>query len=175
LLGLDPSGDAVRAGDADSDTDTVRRIARELGAMDAGRARWLAAFAYILGRAAHADQHVSAEETQKMEHTVARWGGLTPAQSALVVQIAQSQSSLFGATQDFVVTRLFKEMSSAAEREELLHCLFAVTAADDSITSPEEALLRQIAAELGLSDRDYLAVRSHYNHQRSVMKGLPGT
>ena len=61
-----------------------------------------------------------------------------------------------------------------AQREELLHCLFAISAADDSISSQEESVVRQIASEIGLSDRDYLAIRSTYNHKRAVMKNLPG-
>jgi uncharacterized tellurite resistance protein B-like protein len=170
LLGLPGADEPAR----DRDTETVRRIVQELGAMEPERARYLAAFAFILSRGAHADLHISPEETQEMEGAVARWGGLSPAQSVLVVQIAQSQSSLFGATQDFVVTRQFGTMSTPAQREELLHCLFAVSAADDSISSEEESVLRQIASELGLSDRDFLAIRSTYNHKRSVMKNLPG-
>lgn len=170
LLGLQDAGEPER----DRDSETVRRIVRELGAMDPERARYLAAFAFILSRGAHADLHVSPEETRAMEHAVARWGGLSAAQSVLVVQIAQSQSSLFGATQDFVITRQFGTMSTPAQREELMHCLFAVTASDDSISSEEEAALRQIASELGLSDRDFLAIRSNYNHKRAVMKDLPG-
>jgi uncharacterized tellurite resistance protein B-like protein len=170
LLGLPGADEPAR----DRDTETVRRIVRELGAMEPERARYLAAFAFILSRGAHADLHVSPEETRAMEDAVALWGGLSAAQAVLVVQIAQSQSSLFGATQDFVVTRQFGTMSTPAQREELLHCLFAVSAADDSISSAEESVLRQIATELGLSDRDFLAIRSTYNHKRAVMKGLPG-
>ena len=171
LLGLQGADEPAR----DRDTETVRRIVQELSAMEPGQARYLAAFAFILSRGAHADLHVSPEETRAMEHAVAQWGGLSPAQAVLVVQIAQSQSSLFGATQDFVVTRQFGVMSTPAQREELLHCLFAVSAADDSISSEEESVLRQIASELGLSDRDFLSIRSNYNHKRAVMKGLPGS
>jgi len=170
LLGLQDAD----ASKPDRDTETVRRIVQELGAMEPERARYLAAFAFILSRVAHADLHVSPEETRAMEAAVARWGGLSSAQSVLVVKIAQSQSSLFGPTQDFVVTRQFGALSTPAQREELLHCLFAVTASDDSISSQEEAVLRQIASELGLTDRDFLAIRSTYNHKRAVMKDFPG-
>ena len=172
LLGLEPA--AAAGSGADADTATVRRIAQELESMQPDQARYLAAFAFILSRVAHADAHVSAEETQAMETTVARWGGLSPAQSVLVVQIAKMQSSLFAATEDFLVTRQFKSMSTPEQRIELLHCLFAVAAADDSIASVEEAAVRQIASELGLADRDYLAIRSGYNAKREVMKNLPG-
>jgi uncharacterized tellurite resistance protein B-like protein len=170
LLGLGPESTNQR----DSDTETVRRIVRELEAMEPDRARYLAAFAFVLARVAHADAHVSTEETLAMERAVTAWGGLTPPQATLVVEIAKLQTSLLGATEDYVVTRQFKSLSTAEQREELLHALFAVSAADDSISSVEEALVRQIAGELGLADRDYLAVRSRYNHKREVLKNFPG-
>ena len=151
----------------------MRRIARELEALEPERARYLAAFAFVLTRVANADAQVSDDETRSMESIVMRYGGLSQAQAVLVVQIAKTQASLFGATEDFLVTRQFKEMATPAQREELLHCLFAVSAADDSISGAEETLVRQIASELGLAAQDFLAVRSHYNDKRQVLKDRP--
>jgi hypothetical protein len=45
------------------DTETVRRIVRELDQLDPSRARFLAAFAYVLSRVAGADLKVSETET----------------------------------------------------------------------------------------------------------------
>lgn len=170
LLGLGPQDTAPTG-----DTNTVRRIVQELEAMEPAQARYLAAFAFVLSRVANEDAHVSPEETQEMERIVRRWGGVSEAQSVLVVQIAKTQSNLLGPTEDYLVTRQFKTMSSAAQREELLHCLFAVSAADDSISSAEETLARQIASELDVTDRDFLAIRARYSEKRAVMKNLPGT
>src|SRR4030095_11944574 len=121
----------------DGDTETVRRITAELDAMEPEKARYLAALAFVLARVAHADFNVSAEETRSMEEIVQRYGCVSQAQAVLVVQIAKSQAALFGATEDFLVTRQFRVMSTPQQREELLHCLFAVSAADDSISSLE--------------------------------------
>jgi uncharacterized tellurite resistance protein B-like protein len=171
LLGLQSrTGASAR----DGDTETVRRIVKELEAMEPERARYLAAFAFILSRVALADAHASPEETQEIERTVERWGGVSPAQAVLVVQIAKAQASLFGGTEDFLVTRQFKSMTTPAQREELLHCLFAVSAADDSISSEEESVMRQIASELDLPDREFVAIRSRYNDKREILKNLPG-
>ena len=40
---------------ADGDTATVRRISAKLSRLDPERAKYLAAFAYVLARVAHAD------------------------------------------------------------------------------------------------------------------------
>ena len=55
------------------------------------------------------------------------------------------------------------------QRRELLRCLFAVCAADHAITAAEEAQVRQVANELGLSHSDYVQVRLKYAHRRTVL------
>lgn len=173
LLGIGESDDGAES--QTTENESVARIVAEIDALDPERARFVAAFAYVLGRVAHADNHVSAAETQKMRQIVMRLGHLPEAQAKLVVDVAQHQTQLFGATQDFLVTREFKHIASPAQRHELLDCLFAVSAADDSISSVEEEHIRQIATELGFSHPEYIAARSEYNDKRDVLKGLPGS
>lgn len=154
------------------DTATVRKIVRALEAMDAERARFVAAFAYLLSRVANADLDISADETRAMEDIVRSFGELPEEQAVLIVEIAKSQNRLFGGTEDFQVAQEFKRLSSREQREELLHCLFAVSAADDEISGDEEAGIRQISDELGFSHREYVEVRTHYNDKRSVMRRI---
>jgi len=47
---------------AEGDTDTVRRIVAELDKLEPGRARYLAAFAYVLSRVAGADLQIQVED-----------------------------------------------------------------------------------------------------------------
>jgi uncharacterized tellurite resistance protein B-like protein len=163
--GEDEPGDA-------GDTATVRKIVAELETMDADKARYVAAFAYILGRVAHADLEISEAETRKMEEVVGELGHLPEDQAVLVVQIAKSQNRLFGHTENFLVTREFMQVSTPEQRQELLDCLFAVSAADEAITSQEEAQIRQIASELGFSHRQFIEARKVYSHHREVLKSL---
>ena len=152
------------------DTDTVRRIVNELDKLDPDRARFLAAFAYVLSRVARADLHVSEAETSKMVGLVQRVGHVPEAQALVVVEIAKTQNRLMGGTENYLVTREFREIASDAQRLDLLECLFAVSAADDAITLEEESQIRQIASELGLSHEQYVQVRSHYSDQRTVLR-----
>ncbi|HVR97212.1 MAG TPA: TerB family tellurite resistance protein [Thermoanaerobaculia bacterium] len=168
LLGLKRGARRPEAGD----TETVRKIVRELDALQPERARYLAAFAYLLSRAANADLEISDEETRKMERLLQDTGHLPEEQAVLAVQIAKSQSRLFGGTENFLVAREFKEIATREQCEELLHCLFAVSAADDSISSAEEAQIRQVASELGFSLAEYTAIRAGYNDKRDVLKQM---
>jgi uncharacterized tellurite resistance protein B-like protein len=155
---------------AHGDTDTVRRIVSELDKLDPSRARYLASFAYILGRVADADLQISEAETGKMIELVRHRGNLPEAQAVLVVAIATNQNRLFGGTENFLVTREFREIASDLERRELLDCLFAVSAADDAISAEEEAQIRQIASELGFTHASYVEARLAYSDKRTVFR-----
>ena len=169
LLGLGSGSD--RAADRPvGDTTSVRHIVTQLEALDPDRARHIAAFAYILGRVANADLDITADETREMERLVQVHGGLDEDQAILVVQIAKSQNQLFGGTEDYLVTREFKRLTSPEQRRALLDCLFAVSAADDTISSAEEVLVRQIAHELGLTHQEYVKTRAAYSDKREVMR-----
>src|SRR3954469_12640374 len=82
------------------DTETVVRIVKELDKLDIARARYLAAFAYVLSRVAGADRQVSTEETAAMVGIVERDGQLPKAQATLVVELAKTQNRLFAGTED---------------------------------------------------------------------------
>ena len=58
------------------ETETVRKIVRQLDNLEPARARFIAAFAYILSRVARADMNISDEETKEMEHQVIRLSSL---------------------------------------------------------------------------------------------------
>jgi uncharacterized tellurite resistance protein B-like protein len=150
----------------------VRRIATELAALPPAQARYLAAFAYLLGRVAHADQQVSDGETARMEELVRGTGAVSAEQATLVVEIAKAQNRLFGHVENFLVTREVREVANDEQRRALLDCLFAVSAAEDGISGEEEAQVRQIASEIGFSHPEYVAARAAWSQHRNVLRGL---
>jgi uncharacterized tellurite resistance protein B-like protein len=170
-------GEAAKPATAQGDTDTVRRIVSELDKLEPARARRLGAFAYVMSRVAGADLNISDVEMRKIVEILERVGHLPEAQAILVAEIAKNQNRLFGGTENFLVTREFKEISGDVERRELLDCLFAVSAADDAITGDEEAQVWQIASELGFSHREYIEARLAYSDKRTVFRkaGSSGT
>jgi uncharacterized tellurite resistance protein B-like protein len=136
------------------------------------RARFLAAFAYILGRVAHADRFVSLEEIRAMEAIVRDEGQLASDQAAVVVQLASKSNLLFGGTADFLVAREFSTLATYEQRLSLLRCLFALSSIDNSISIAEEGELHRIANELRIDRADLVALR--IAHQRHL-PGISGS
>jgi uncharacterized tellurite resistance protein B-like protein len=156
-----------------SETDTVRKITKALDCLDPERAKFIAAFAYLLGRTARADLNISPEETKTMERIIMDRGSLPEEQAVIVVQIAKTQNILFGGTENYLVSREFREMTTYEERMSLLDCLFAVAAADESITTIEDNEISQIADELRVEHNDFISIRSKYRDYLAVFKDSP--
>jgi uncharacterized tellurite resistance protein B-like protein len=146
----------------------LRETLDALDHLEPDRARYLGAFAYLLGRVAHADQHVSPEETTTMEALVQEQGGLPQDQAMLVVQLAKTNNLLFGGTANFLVAREFSELTTYDQKLALMRCLFAVSAADDAISTAEEGEIHRIANELRIDHPDLVALRVAHRHR------LPG-
>lgn len=152
------------------ETDTVRKIVARLDGLPEDKARFVAAFAFMLSRVAHADLDISDEETRAMEQIVVEPGGLPEEQATLVVQMAKTQNLLFGGTENYLVAKEFNRIATREQKLSLLHCLFAVGAADDSISATENNVVRQIAEELNLEHADFIAVRSRFREHLAVFQ-----
>lgn len=163
---------ARNAGAAPDDTVTVRRIVAQLEALPPERARLLACIAYVLGRAANADMVISPEETAIMQRTLAGQAGVSEAEAVIVVETARQQALLFGSTEDYLVTRELLRISTPEQRLGVLRACFLVAAADDEISSPESAVLNQIATELQVPPADFDAVRSAHRDQLSAVRAI---
>jgi uncharacterized tellurite resistance protein B-like protein len=164
-----------RGGDASGDTDTIRRIAARLERLPPERARFLAAFAFVLARVAHADLRISETESAAMEAAVADAAGLPPEETALAVEIAKSQARLLGGTENYVVTREFRRLSERSDRARLVEALYAVAAADGTISREESAEIARIADELGFLPEEAVALRAPWRDKLSEFQGLPKT
>lgn len=153
-----------------AETATVRRIVAQLEALPPDRARLLAGAAYVVSRAANADMTITADEVALMEHMLVERLGISEAEAVIVIKIARQQAFMFGSTEDYLVTREFKRVSTPEQRLGVMRACFQVAAANDEISSPETAVLNQIATELDIDPAAFDAVRSEHREQLSVVR-----
>jgi uncharacterized tellurite resistance protein B-like protein len=168
-LGLNAPGESM---DDDQGSAAVRAIAARLDGVPPDRARLVAALAMVLARAARADLEASSREMALIAATLQEYAGLSGEQADLVTEMVSHRSQLFGVSEDYLATREFRSLATAHELDCILRCLFAVCAADDSISLVEEEEVRQVASELGLSHEEFVAARAEFREQREVLRGL---
>jgi uncharacterized tellurite resistance protein B-like protein len=161
----------VEQTETDTRQDALRDLLDALERLDPDRAQYLARFAYLLGHAAHADQHVSPQETQTMEQLVAHEGGIPPEQAMLVVGLAKTSALLFAGTDDFIVARDFAAVAGYEQKLSLVRCLFAVAAAEGRISIEEEREIQRIARALRVEASDIVALRLEYRQHLPGMSG----
>lgn len=144
------------------DVAPLRKTLEALDQLEPTRARYLAAFAYLLGRVAHADHHVSPEETAAMETIVREQGHLSQDLAMVVVQLAKTSNLLFGGTANFMVAREFADLATDDQKIDLMRCLFKVSATDAAISLAEEGEIARIARELRIEQSVLVALRLEY-------------
>ena len=108
-----------------------------------------------------------------MERIVMDRGRLPEEHAVIVIQIAKTQNILFGGTENYLVSREFREMATYEERMALLDCLYAIAVADESITTIEDNEISQIADELRVEHRDFISIRSRYRDHLAVFRNSP--
>jgi uncharacterized tellurite resistance protein B-like protein len=158
------------------DQSALRELVSALDRLEPEHARYLAQFAYLLGRVAHADQHVSPEEISAMEALVREHGQLPPDQAMIVVQLAKTSNLLFGGTANFLVAREFSALATYEQKLALMHCLFEVSATDAAISTAEETEIHRIASELRVDQPDLVALRvAHRRHLPGLSREKPSS
>jgi uncharacterized tellurite resistance protein B-like protein len=160
-LGLSDAEDEAASG--------VEEVERALDGLEPERARFIACFAYILGRVARADHKVTEGETAAMERIMVAHTGVPEDQAKLAIKIATAHGLRHGGTEDFLVTREFAQIADREQRLALLECLFVLSSSDRAIVMLEDNEMRRIASELKLEHGDFIAARREYLEHLKVL------
>ncbi len=163
-LGFDVEPDSTP-----EDEHALEVIARVLHDMPPDDARYVAAFAYLLSRAAHADHHLNDVERQAMERLIAERADLPPDRARLVVELATEQSMKVRGTQDYPITRAFAQMASPTQKRALIDCLFSVAASDAAVVTAEDNDIRRVASEIAVPHEEFVAIRARYRDRLAVL------
>jgi len=158
----------------DAEPASLVEIERSLDALPPEEARLAAAFAYLLARIAGADLRTDASELTSMAERLASFGGVGSEQAKLLADTAVEAARLHGSTDHHLVARAFRDMTNDEERQRLLRCLYAVAAADQTITTAEDNEIFEVATAIGVRRMDVVAIRSEWKQYLGSMKALPG-
>ncbi len=162
-------------GDAGAaETDALERAAAVLDAVPPDRARYVAAFAYLLARVAGVDSRVTPDEMDLMHRLVQKEAELSDDEARAVVDLALGDALRFGGTHNLDVTREFMTLAGFEQRLGLVRCLFAISAADDTVAMAEDNEIRRISRELKIEHADFIRARAEVREHLAVLKGNGG-
>lgn len=150
--------------------DVLEAVVDLLEHLDPARARYVAGFAYLLGRVAGADSHVGADETALMKALVMKESGLSEQEAEAVVRLALDDNRRFGGTHNVLVTRELAELTTLDQRLGILRCLFAMSAADASVQVVEDNEIRRISQELKIEHADFIRARLEVREHLAVLR-----
>ena len=135
----------------------------ELDQLDPKRARYLAAFCARVesggrGRLAHQ----RCRDEPRWWTVFQQAGNLPVAQATLVVEIAKSQNRLFGGTENFLVTREFRDIASDDERPPTCSTAWVSRCLPPMMPSPVQRTLRsgKSPASFGFSHPEFIKIRA---------------
>lgn len=148
---------------------SVKRIAAAFEQFDDDTARYLAAFAYVLGRMAAADSEVDDAEVAAIELALVEIAGIEAGHARLVAEAAHIEAEEEGGTQDYIATRDFRRLASREQRVQLLKCLLQIASADGEITPEESSEILNIAKELGFAFPELKALRADLYKKRNEL------
>lgn len=150
------------------------RAATALEGLPQARARYVAAFAYLLARVAGIDSHITADEMDLMHRVVQKEAELTDDEATTVVDLALRDAITFAGTHNLEVSAEFMALSTLEQRLGLLRCLFAVSAADDSVAIAEDNEIRRISRELKIEHADFIRARAEVRDHLAVLRLAQG-
>jgi uncharacterized tellurite resistance protein B-like protein len=135
-------------------------ISQRLDHLEARTARYLACFASVLARVAHADADVAQSERVEMCRRIASLAELDGAQAEAVVELAIDHARELAAVDRQRVTGEFRALSTPLQRTELFFCLYAVASADGFLSDQETAEIDRIADEIGVARTQTSGIRA---------------
>jgi len=135
-------------------TSGIRGALNQLDDLDRETAGYLNSLAFVLQRVAAADEDISREEVDRMEKILVDHGSLSPPQAVLTVEIAKHRRQLADCCCAYQSSRELRSRLDTESRQKLRQLLETVAEADGLVRPSEEAEIRQIAVELGITAVD---------------------
>jgi uncharacterized tellurite resistance protein B-like protein len=158
----------------ESEPASLVEISAQLDALPAEEARFVAAFGYLLARIAGADLRTEDAERTAVAHHLETFAEIDADRAKLLAEAAIKAASTYSASDDHLVARAFRDMTEEPERIRLLRCLYAVAAADETISTLEDNEIFDVAMAMGVRRTAVIAIRLEFKKYIGSLKALPG-
>lgn len=123
------------------------------------RAEFVAAFAGLLVRVAHADEQISDAERTALQALIAEPLSLSSDESEAVADIVVHHADAFAGIEYAALTRVFNDVAGEEEKEQLIACLYTVATAGSLVSLIEDEEIRAVSDALLVPHSRFIAVR----------------
>jgi len=134
------------------------------------RLEYLAGFAGQLTRVAWADEEVSEVERERIQGILAESSNLEASEADVVIDLLRGQLENLRGTEDYQLNRAVNAHADLEERENLIDCLFAVAAADGTVSNVEDQEIRKIGHALEIPNERLMDIRGRYRAQLEILR-----
>jgi len=167
ILGLTPRPE--RADDMEKGS-LYQQLESCLSGLPENEIRFVAGLAGLLGRVALADMKLEAEEIAEIRRILQEESTLSTAQVDRVLRLIELHAEEYFGAENVYYTRLINQSATKVQKLEVLYAVFAVAAANGSISAEEEAEIRTIASGLLLTHQEYIEIRIQFRDQLDVLR-----
>jgi uncharacterized tellurite resistance protein B-like protein len=88
-----------------------------------------------------------------------------------ILELMLTHQAQLYSVEDHVYLRLINETCEKTQKLHFIETLFAVAAADETVSAEEDATIWNIAKSLRLSHREFIQARIKYKEYLQVLKG----
>ncbi len=148
----------------------AKKLAEHLTELAPERLEYVAGFAGQLTRVAYADNDVSEVERTAITRVLRERSILQSREADAVIDLLVAQLEALRGTEEFQLNRAINNHASAEEKEALVDCLYAVGAADDTVSNIEDQEIRTISHALNIPNERLMDIRSRYRDHLEVLK-----
>lgn len=133
----------------------------------------IAGMAGLLGHVAYADHDISEAEISGMRRILGAQLDLDTGQVDAILEILMRHRVQLFTLENHLYARMINAVAGKERRKKLLRVLFALAAADRSISTQEDTAMRLVANALKLTHNDFVTIRSEFKEHRDVFRDSP--
>ena len=130
----------------------------------------MAGTAGLLGNVAYADHEISEAEITHIRKVLDEQLSLGAEQVTAVLEMLVKYRVQLFTVENHHYARMVNAVTDKGRRRKLLRLLFALAAADHSISAEEDTVMRLVANALKLTHNDFVTIRAEFREHRDIFK-----
>lgn len=132
-----------------------------------------ACLAGLLARIAYMDYRIDKAEKKHMKKVLIEWAKVSEADAEKMVTLSLSEIKELSGLENHLYCHPLNEVCDISQKNDILKCLFALAASDNSVSELESEEIRLISKGLLLDQKDFVAAKLTVIDKLNALKNNP--